>query len=1226
MFFYKKRTKKALVTMSSIVVLTALMVESEVKAETADEDIQVVEIEKNVNSEDETLLVDEVFEDSFEVTGVSEYPNRIVQIIKSEELLYTSKTDEAGNFLIEVEPFIVDSEITVQIIELVTKEIEEEQPKDESTSIDEEVNEFEEHLLAKKEVTVLTKVVEELPLKEVELPEESKEEALPPVSIEEDLVEELPVKEPVEKNEVTQKSKATILKEKKPLGKSYHYVKSGDTLNSIAKAYNTTAAKISEWNDLKNANIIRPGQLLSIDGFNDYHNISKETRTFSTTEEFISFLVPGALEAAEKYNIYASIILAQAIHESDHGKSDLATVGNNLFGIKGSFNGNTINMLTWEEVNGEVVWVVEPFRLYPTYADSLKDNADKIRNGVTWDRAYYRGAWVENTASHMDATEWLTGRYATDSLYGTKLNNTIARYNLTQYDKHITITDPIIQQSNLKRSAKITGKSYTIFQQPKGAANGNALYNTNDYLNKTAVINKEKVNSQGTWYHISVDGKDLGYVLAGAVSNLTYEIISEYNANYSAYITEDWSINSKPWGVTGFQKLSSGKSYKNQPVKVVKEAVTDRGTYALLTTKYGETIGWIDKTGIEKTDEILATNDVRYAGIIAEPWSINTEPFNTGEAKPVENYEKYHGAVVEVKQEKETIWGTYAEVLVGGKSIGWIDAAAIAKYQVLSEKQVSYQAVIKEPWSINSQPWGITGYQPIKNYLSYLNQRVDVVREQATQRGTFALLKVNGKELGWIDKDALSTYYNVLSTTDISYVAEVTKPWSINTQPWGTYGATLVSNDSKFVGKQVEVTQEKVTERSTYALITVDGKRLGWIDKTGIDEMKVSVDREVDYMAKVVQPWSINTKPWGVAGFELVSSGSAYRGTDVHIVREQVTQRGTYSLLYVNGKELGWIDKGALEVYPGVISTTDTNYIANIRKPWSINTAPWGTYGSEYVASGAAYIGKQVEVVQEKVTERSTYALLKIDGSELGWIDKTGIEELVVSKTRDVNYSATIHQPWSINTQPWGVNGYEYVSSGSEYMGQQVEVIQEKDTQRSTYSLIRFNGETIGWIDKDALETFYLVQSTTDISYMAEITHPWSINTQPWGTYGSEEGVVNTFVGKVVEVIQEKTTERSTYALVVLDGETLGWIDVTGVSPYTVLSTKNVNYTAEIIKPWSINTQPWGTLQYEAVDTTGSYVGKKVKIIQEKTTRRGTYGLVQYQNDNIGWIDLSGVK
>lgn len=46
--------------------------------------------------------------------------------------------------------------------------------------------------------------------------------------------------------------------------KAYYSVKSGDTLSSIAKKYNTTVNQLVSWNNIKNKNLIYPGQKLRV--------------------------------------------------------------------------------------------------------------------------------------------------------------------------------------------------------------------------------------------------------------------------------------------------------------------------------------------------------------------------------------------------------------------------------------------------------------------------------------------------------------------------------------------------------------------------------------------------------------------------------------------------------------------------------------------------------------------------------------------------------------------------------------------------------------------------------------------------------------------------------------------------------------------------------------------------------------------------------------------------
>ena len=72
---------------------------------------------------------------------------------------------------------------------------------------------------------------------------------------------------------------------------------------------------------------------------------------------------------------------------------------------------------------------------YASRYDSLEANAKLLRNGLTWDSGYYSGTWKSKAKTYADAANALTGKYATDPSYGSKLINIIKTYNLTELDK-----------------------------------------------------------------------------------------------------------------------------------------------------------------------------------------------------------------------------------------------------------------------------------------------------------------------------------------------------------------------------------------------------------------------------------------------------------------------------------------------------------------------------------------------------------------------------------------------------------------------------------------------------------------------------------------------------------------------------------------------------------------------------------------------------------------------
>ena len=181
--------------------------------------------------------------------------------------------------------------------------------------------------------------------------------------------------------------------------------------------------------------------------------VSAATATETT---FLNTATRQAQKVAKKYGLYPSVMIAQAIVESNWGQSGLAVNANNLFGMKAddSWPGATYSAKTREEdKNGKSYYITAKFRKYNTYQESFDDNGKKLRLGVSWQPDRYQGAWLENASSYADATKALTGTYATANNYNTILNSRITAYNLTQYD-------PTISNASKSYVVKKAGATY----------------------------------------------------------------------------------------------------------------------------------------------------------------------------------------------------------------------------------------------------------------------------------------------------------------------------------------------------------------------------------------------------------------------------------------------------------------------------------------------------------------------------------------------------------------------------------------------------------------------------------------------------------------------------------------------------------------------------------------------------------------------------------------------
>lgn len=113
------------------------------------------------------------------------------------------------------------------------------------------------------------------------------------------------------------------------------------------------------------------------------------------TQKFIQSIGKSAQKLGTDYDVFASVMSAQAILESGSGTSVLSSAPNhNLFGIKGSYQGASVRFSTQEErENGEQYTIQAAFRKYPSYVESLGDYTTLIRGGIQGNESYYQAAW-----------------------------------------------------------------------------------------------------------------------------------------------------------------------------------------------------------------------------------------------------------------------------------------------------------------------------------------------------------------------------------------------------------------------------------------------------------------------------------------------------------------------------------------------------------------------------------------------------------------------------------------------------------------------------------------------------------------------------------------------------------------------------------------------------------------------------------------------------------------
>lgn len=149
----------------------------------------------------------------------------------------------------------------------------------------------------------------------------------------------------------------------------------------------------------------------------------------SYDQQFLASIKQASIDGWKQYGVLPSVTAAQAITESAWGQSGLATEGHNLFGIKGSYNGQSITMRTAEYGGGGYYYINAAFRRYPSNYESVVDHGRFLAQNSR----YHNLLWQKDY--HVVTRDLQLDGYATSPSYTTTLNSVIQRYNLIAWDQ-----------------------------------------------------------------------------------------------------------------------------------------------------------------------------------------------------------------------------------------------------------------------------------------------------------------------------------------------------------------------------------------------------------------------------------------------------------------------------------------------------------------------------------------------------------------------------------------------------------------------------------------------------------------------------------------------------------------------------------------------------------------------------------------------------------------------
>ncbi|WP_283574039.1 LysM peptidoglycan-binding domain-containing protein [Limosilactobacillus ingluviei] len=303
------------------------------------------------------------------------------------------------------------------------------------------------------------------------------------------------------------------------------------------------------------------------------NKVDLSTITFSNnakSQAFIQSVAQGAINGWHTYQVLPSVTVAQAILESGWGSSYLSTAAHNLFGIKGSYNGNSIRLQTREVYNGQSVYIYDNFRAYANNDQSVEDHGAFLNQNSRYHNL------LGDTSYVSVANKLRADGYATDPNYASALINLVQTYGLDRLD-----------------SIALSGAT-AVNNKGNGAANNDA-YNTSDTGNGTST------STGGTSYYTVKAGD----TLSGIANNYQTTVNTLARLN---------NLANPNLIYVGQRLLVQQAATLSQPQPTTPSTSTT--TAATYTVKAGDTLGQIAANHQTSVNQLVQLNKLANPNLI----------------------------------------------------------------------------------------------------------------------------------------------------------------------------------------------------------------------------------------------------------------------------------------------------------------------------------------------------------------------------------------------------------------------------------------------------------------------------------------------------------------------------------------------------------------------------------------------------------------------------------
>ncbi|MGC7149722.1 leucine-rich repeat protein [Listeria ivanovii] len=628
---------------------------------------------------------------------------------------------------------------------------------------------------------------------------------------------------------------------------------------------------------------------------------------------------------------------------------------------------------------------------------------------------------------------------------------------------------------------------------------------------------------------------------------------------------------------------------------------------------------------IEYNKAINAYGRVK-SGVKSAIWS---HPYRTKDAKQIGTLSVYAGKNLRILQEAKTTSGTYYQIRVGKKTIGWVEAKNIAFfYKPSMEKKangVRYIAPGKESQHVYKLPV-IDAAIDEGTLAKFKGKKLTLQREVTIEKEKWMLLQ----GIGWVKATNLSTehYDKVLYNKAITAYARVkiAKGKQVWSTPYRTAGYKVIGSLSRYNGKNLRILREAKTRSGIYYQVRVGKKTIGWVEAKNITVFyKPSMEKKANGV-RYIAPGKESQHVYKLPVVDAAIDGGTlakFKGKKLTLQREAIIGKEKWVLL----QGVGWVkatNVSALRYDKVFYNKTVTAY-ARV-KTVMVWSNPYRNAGNKAIGSLSRYTGKNLRILREAKTRSGVYYQVRAGKKMIGWIE---------AKNLTVFYKPSMEKK---------VKDTRYIVPGKE--GQHVYKLPVADAAIDGGTLARFKGKKltlqrevtigkekwvrlqgVGWVkatNVSALRYDKVFYNKAVIAY-AKVKTPMVWST-PYRTAGYKAvGPLLHYTSKNLRILREAKTRSGVYYQVRVGKKTIGWLEAKNLAVfYKPSMEKKAAGTCYVVARKKNN------LYYSLPVADGTISrGKLQKISRKNLTvnRKATIGGQQwYRIKGAGWTKAANLR